>query len=189
MHTNEIWIGRTNYIEISLGTQVLGPRWIKGATFPRGSVGPLGALGSVGPLDSLAMNESVKGLRVRDLGAATIDGHAATKLQVFLPRCLAVGHGRGIRTLIAPTDLWVDGHDRLVQATGTTKEDVSKDAFTGPGRPNFPANVPTGRTITAQTVRLYDFGAPVSITAPRVTPAGSSSSSGFIELRRRGCSS
>jgi hypothetical protein len=70
---------------------------------------------------------------------------------------------------------------------------VSKDAFTGPvfrrTVPSFPANFPTGRITSTQTVRLYDYGAPVSITAPTVRPVGSSSGSGFVELRRKGCSS
>ena len=80
-----------------------------------------------------------------------------------------------------------------MQVTTTTREEISKDAFTGPGFPrtiaNPPAGLPTGRSTVTQTVRLDDFGAPVSVTAPRVTPIDSSSGNGFVELRRKGCSS
>jgi hypothetical protein len=184
--TTEIQIGRTSYRQLSAGIQVLGEQWIKVATFPAGSLGAFGALGQISPLDSLAMNASVSGLRVQDLGQATIAGRATTRFLFSLPTCLAVGKAPGVRSMIAPTEVWVDGRDRLVQATEVMREDVSKNAFVGTAAVG---QVPVGRSTIVMTVRLYDFGAPVSITAPRVTPLGSSSSGEAIALRRRGCSS
>jgi hypothetical protein len=184
--TTEIQIGRTSYRQLWTGIHVLGARWVKVATFPAGSLGSFGALGQIGPLDSLAMNASVSGLRVQDLGRATIAGRATTKFMFSLPTCLAVGKAPGVRTMIAPTEVWVDGRDRLVQATDVMREDVSKGAFAGTAAAG---HIPVGRTTTVMTVRLYDFGAHVAITAPRVTPLGASSSGFAIGLRRKGCSS
>jgi hypothetical protein len=184
--TSEIQIGRTGYRQLSTGINVLGARWIKVATFPVGSLGAFGALGQISPLDTLAMNASVRGLQVHDLGQATIAGRATTKFLFSLPTCLAVAKGHGVRSMIAPTEVWVDGRDRLVQATDVMREDVSKNAFAGiAAAVHFPA----GRSTTVTTVRLYDFDAHVSITAPRVTPLGSSSGGGEISARRNGCSS
>jgi hypothetical protein len=187
----QIQIGRTSYMQLSTAIHVVGARWIKGATFPAGSFGALGVFGEIGPLGSLTMNESVKGLRVQNLGAATIEGRATTKLLVSLPTCMAVSKGRGLRTVLAPTELWVDGRDRLVQATEATREDVSKDAFSGTAFSGtaFAGHSPTGRSTIVETVRLSDFGTAVTITAPQVMPVGSSSGSAFLELRRKGCSS
>jgi hypothetical protein len=158
-----------------------------------GSMGNFGVLGQIGPLGNLALTESVKGLPVVALGSDTINGQATTRYAVSLPTCLAMTHSRGLRTSAGPTELWIDGRGRLVQVTVTTHEDVSKGFFTGSHVPGNLANVsarfPTGRSTTSQTLRLYDYGTPVSITAPSVRSAASWSGRGLVELRRRACTS
>lgn len=182
----DIRIGRTDYVQLSPGIRVLGARWIK-TTFPAGTIGPFGVLGQISPLDTLAMDESVPGLRVETLGPATVDGRATTKLLVSVPSCGAAVHGHGVRESSAPTEIWVDSRDRLVQARAVTHIAVSKDAYRGSA---FAGSAPTGRSTIVAVARLYDFGEPVSVRAPPVLPQSSSSSGeGFIEIKAKGCSS
>jgi hypothetical protein len=182
----DIRIGRTDYVQLSPGIRVLGARWIK-TTFPAGSIGPFGVLGQISPLDTLAMDESVPGLQVESLGPATVDGRATTRLLVSVPSCGAALHGHGVRESFAPTEVWVDSRDRLVQARAVTHIAVSKGAYGGSA---FAGRSLTGRSTIVAVARLYDFATPVSVTAPPVLPQSSSSSgSGFIEIKAKGCSS
>jgi hypothetical protein len=182
----EVRIGRTDYMQLSPGIRVLGARWIK-TTFPAGTIGSFGVLGQISPLDTLAMDESVRGLRVETLGPARLDGRATTALLVSVPTCAAAGHGHGVRESSTPTEVWVDGRDRLVQARAVTHIAVSKGAYRGSA---FAGSSLTGRSTIVEVARLYDFGTPVSVSAPPVLPQSSSSSgSGFIEIKAKGCAS
>jgi hypothetical protein len=115
----DIRIGRTDYVQLSPGIRVLGARWVR-TTFPAGTIGPFGVLGQVSPLDTLALDQSVRGLRVETVGPATVDGRATTKLLVSVPGCGAAVHGHGVRQSLAPTEVWVDNRHRLVQARAVT---------------------------------------------------------------------
>jgi len=180
----DIRIGRTDYVQLSPGIRVLGARWVR-TTFPAGTIGPFGVLGQVSPLDTLALDQSVRGLRVETVGPATVDGRATTKLLVSVPGCGAAVHGHGVRQSLAPTEVWVDNRHRLVQARAVTHIAVSKDAYRGSA---FVGRYLAGRSTIVAVVRVYDFGAPVSVSAPPVLPQSSSSfSEGFAEIKAKGC--
>jgi hypothetical protein len=86
---------------------------------------------------------------------------------------------------MGPLELWVDGDDRLVKARMSTTEDITKSAHIGDllGGQGFP----TGRATDVSTIDLGDFGAPVTVAAPRVAHSQTSGGGGFLTLKRGRC--
>jgi hypothetical protein len=185
--TDQIWIGRTEYTRLESANQLvsLHAPWLKGATWPRDSFGPLGALGQIGPLGELALDASLPGLRVEDAGSGLVRGIEATQYRLLVPTCGRAAPSDGITQSTTPLQLWVDGHDRLVQARMSTTEDIAKNARIAAQFPG--GGFPPGRVTIVSTIDLGDFGAPVAITAPRVAMIHSSGRSAFITLKRRSC--
>jgi hypothetical protein len=181
---DNVWIGRTEYFRFEADNDPAAP-WVKGATWPRNSFGPLGALQEVGPLGALSLDEGVPGLRIEDAGSATVHGVETSEYRIVVPTCGTATPLHGISESTGPLELWVDGHDRLVQARQTTTEDITKDAQVGDALAG--ESFPTGRATSISTVDLRDFGAPASIAAPPVVDTQASGGSGFITAVRGRC--
>ncbi len=184
---DEIWIGRTEYFRFAPDNELvsLHAPWVKGATWPKDLFGPLGALEQIGPLGELALSESVPGLRLLDAGSGRVRGIEATQYRIVVPTCGTSAPSGGITESMAPLQLWVDGHGRLVQARMTTTEVIAKNARIEQQLPG--GGLPPGRITNVSTIDLGDFGAPVTITAPTVVHTQSSGGSESIALKRRNC--
>ena len=183
---DQVWIGRTEYTRFRPQTRLgLDAPWLKGATWPKDSFGPLGTLGLIGPLGELALDESVPGFRVEDVGSAMVHGREATRYRIVVPLCGTSPAQDGITESMAPFELWVDGQDRLVQARVSTTEDITKKAHLGDlAAGEGPL---TGRVTTVSTIDLGDFGARAAIAAPRVENTQGSASFGFATISRAHC--
>ena len=155
----QIWIGRTTYLRLKISGSPDSAVWIKSATFPPGSFGSLGALGTVAAVGELVTDATVEGLSLQSLGSETIHGVPTTRYLLVRPWCRS-GAGAST-TAVSPTEVWVDSQYRLVQARSLIRFTIPQGDSPGPD-----ASL-AGRTTTVSTIRLFDFGAPVSITAPR----------------------
>jgi hypothetical protein len=182
--TDEVWIGRTEYTRFA-GDDDLDTPWQKGVTWPRDSLGSLGVLGQIEPLDELAVDESIPGFRVETAGSGTVHGVVARRYRIVVPLCGTSGPHDGISESIGALQLWVDGQDRLIQASLSITEDISKEAHLGN---QFPGEgFLAGRASTVSTVDIGDFGTPIAIAAPRVENNKGSGSSVFLNLKRGHC--
>ncbi len=105
------------------------------------------------------------GLRAESLGSGSLQGVLTTKYLLVKPACTS--GARPIKPMISvsPTEIWVDDQDRLVQARSLTHFTIAKGAL---GTSVLAGKSLVGQSTTVSTIRLYDFGAPVSITAPKV---------------------
>jgi hypothetical protein len=172
--TRTITIGKSTWEQID--SPFGGNRWIE---FPMPALPtdhlrlPLGASEALIGVEGA---EPVVG--VRTVGPATIDGVRTTHYRLVTARphpCTAAQAAALRGNVTGPTDLWVDGHGRLVQATLAIHADVQAPA-PGSGIARSSA-VPTAALVTTATLRLGHFGVPVHITAPTnvVSPASSKS--------------
>ena len=73
--------------------------------------------------------------------------------------------------------MWVDHEGRLVRARFA----LSSSGYLPPSARALPgfATFPRGATTTTATLTFADFGAPVTIVAPPLTPVQGGSSTGF----------
>jgi hypothetical protein len=180
----DVWIGRTQYTRIEFDNDPHSP-WLKGPTWPKDSFGPLGALGFVDPLGQLSADEGVPGLRIEAAGSATVHGVETTQYRLVMPTCGASTRSDGLTESIAPLQLWVDGHGRLVQARESITEDIAKDAHLGTAFAG--EDFPTGRVTSVGIIDLGHFGAPAAIAAPPVEITHATSGGSFIEAKRGPC--
>jgi hypothetical protein len=171
-----VWIGRTNYIQPPLPARAVGSGWFEGATSPAGTFGPLGALSTVSPFDTLSAEASAAALRIEQTGGAVVDGVGTTTYLVALPTCRAPEHGAETEESISPTEVWVDGHGRIVRAADSTRFDVPAGTF---DHDSLAGRALVGRSTISSMVRLFDFGRPVTIATPQLRSPGSTGSSGF----------
>jgi hypothetical protein len=175
-------VTRTVSVGKSTWTQV-GGRWLKIAL----PANPYDRLGL--SAEATAALIGVEGIEpvgsIRRLGPADVGGVPTTRYQVTTarPRPCNARQAAALRgNYIGPTDLWVDGRGRLVQATLTTHADLQVPASL---RAKFPSDVPTGPMVSTSTLRLGHFGVPVKVVVPSdvISPPGGRS----IALSVRAC--
>jgi hypothetical protein len=170
MLNDEIWIDRTFYTQFGVAGQHFAIGWIK-AKLPSGSSGLLSMLDEVAPIGFLDSELGDRGTKVERLRSEVLHGEETTKYRVVVPTCSSAGSPQRVLGSIA---LWLDGQDRLVQVRDVLH---STDPV-----PSF-----AGRSTTVSTVRLFSFGAPVTISAPKaVLPAGQGGVA-FFSLSPKGC--
>jgi hypothetical protein len=127
-----------------------------------GSRGALGLdyTGASGALGALSAANRV--VQIDDLGPQVTGGVATTEYRVLTQPICAAGSGSPSTTTNGPTDLWLDGDGRLVQARGISYSDFRVE---GPA-PSRPTEAFVGRSTTTEVVRLHDFGVPLRIEPP-----------------------
>lgn len=116
-----------------------------------------------GPMGLVQIPSSTQVPQIEDLGNRTVGDETTTEYQYGVSTCQSTSNGATQYLLSTPTTLWVDSHDRLVE--GETAETV---VVRNPKQ----SGTHTDRLTTSETVRLYDFGKPVNITAPMNATAG-----------------
>jgi hypothetical protein len=91
-------------------------------------------------------------------------------------------------------EIWLDSQDRLVQARDSVRIRLTRQQIARLSPPiGSGSYIEWGlasQSVTVSTIRIFDFGARVTISAPQTVPSGSSSagSAGTIELRGiKGC--
>jgi hypothetical protein len=172
MFNDQIWIGRTFYAQIGIVGEHFGIGWIQ-AKSPKGSSGLLGMLDEVTPIGFLDGELGVRGVRVELLRTEVLGGEQTTKYRVVVPTCNSAGSPQAV---LGSIDIWLDGTGRLVQV-----RDVLHS--------NDPIRPVNGRSTTISTARLFDLGAPVTISAPKmVLPAGQGGVA-FLSVSPKGCPS
>jgi hypothetical protein len=171
MLNDQIWIGDTFYTQFGIADQPPVIGWIK-ARFPTDkSPGLLGMLDEVTPIGFLDSELGVRGARIELLRSEVLGGEATTKYRVVVPTCSSAGSPQAV---LGSIDLWLDSEGRLVQV---------RDVL----RSTDPVQPVNGRSTTTTTARLFDFGAPVMILAPKsVLPSGQGGVA-FFSLSPKGC--
>jgi hypothetical protein len=164
---DDIQIGRLDYDRQWSLPGPSGP-WIKSKAFPVGSFGALGLLEDIGPLSLIAKQVSLSNTTARDFGLETIDGVQTTKYLLITPVCTTRSHLFAPIGPVGPTYVWIDGQGRLVQAKQTLHMSIPKNPFPAT---TVSFGALAGRLTMVSTIRLFDFGAPVRITAPRLPSA------------------
>ncbi len=168
---DQIWVGNTFYTEIGTVGQPFGPGWIK-ATLPNASSsGHLGMLDEVEPFGFLDSELVERGTKVELLRSEIRTGEETTRYRVIVPTCTRAGSPQAV---LGSIDIWLDGEGRLVQVRDVLQ---SRD-------PQRPEN---GRSTTIISARLFDFGAPVTISAPRVVLPAGQGGVAFFSLSPKGC--
>jgi hypothetical protein len=183
---DQIWIGRMAYNRLASFPGPLGAPWTS-FTLPSGSFGSLGPLSTVSPIGTLDMELSIPGLRVVQLGSGLLKGSQATRYLLVAPTCV-VPKALGEEST-SPLEIWLDSHGRLVQARDTVRIRLSRQQIARLSPPTGSGSYVewgvASQSVTVSTIRLFDFGARVTISAPPTEPRGSSSagSASAIELR------
>jgi hypothetical protein len=161
----------TFYTEIGTVGQPFGPGWIK-ATLPNASSsGHLGMLDEVEPFGFLDSELVERGTKVELLRSEVRSGEETTRYRVVVPTCTSAGSPQAV---LGSIDIWLDGEGRLVQVRDVLQ---SQD-------PQRPEN---GRSTTIISARLFDFGAPVTISAPRVVLPAGQGGVALFSLSPKGC--
>lgn len=158
-----IAVGDDMWLEVGGG--LAGNRWLK-IPLPSDPSDRLGfsATDAAAALNGIEGPEPVVG--VRTLGPATVGAVATTHYRVTTerPRPCNAQQAAVLRAHVSgPTDLWVDGRGRLVQAALTMHTQFHVPASL---RAQVPSDVPAGPVVTTATLRLGRFGAPAHIIAP-----------------------
>jgi hypothetical protein len=203
---SQIWIGNTNYESFNPVGSGSDDSWTKdGSSTVASGLGTFGIFSNVDPISTLAADAAAPGVTMENLGSEMVGTIMTTRFRLTVPTCNVEGAGP-LRIAVSPTDLWIDGQDRLVQArsvvsitvprTFTLPKSITKNF---PGYKSLAAPGPfAGQSTTISTVRLFAFGARAAIMAPKtVDSAGSStgfaistgSSTGFVfsTHSRKGC--
>jgi hypothetical protein len=189
---DQIWIGRTAYNRLASLPGPLSAPWTS-FTFPPDFFGSLGPLSTVGPIGTLDTEMSIPGLRVVDLGSSLVQGSRATRYLLVAATCV-VPKALGEEST-SPLEIWLDGQGRLVQARDSVRIRLTRQQIARFSPPiGSGSSIEWGlasQSVTVSTIRLFDFGAPVTISAPKTEPSGSGGggsasgggSAGTIELR------
>jgi hypothetical protein len=133
-----------------------GISWAKD-TISTGSPEHAEVLNSFGPFGALQVPHAVKVVQFEDLGRHDVHGEVATEFHFSTSTCKSTMNGVTQRVSSAPTTLWVDSYGRLIQVAVTQTVVVHSRPKAG-GLDN--------RLTFTVTVHLFDFGAPVNVTAP-----------------------
>jgi hypothetical protein len=170
---NQIWVDHTFFTQLDVGGQHSEMEWIK-AKVPSGSSGLLGMLDEVDPIGFLDGELGIRGTKIEVIGSELLDGMATTKYRVVVPTCNAPSATGSPQNVLGAIDLWLDSDGRLVQVRDVLHSTNPIKSFAG------------GST-TISTARLFDFGAPVTISAPKpVLPPGQGGVA-FLLISPKGC--
>jgi hypothetical protein len=148
----QIWISHTLYFHLRIAGQHFPVGWVK-TKLPAGSPGPLGMLDEVAPIGNLEGELALGGTKVELLGPDVLAGKATTRYQVVVPDCSGTPTSGSPPSRLGSIDVWLDDQGRLVQVRDT--------------RPGTDPTRPFAGSSTS-TVRLFDFGVPATISAPRM---------------------
>jgi hypothetical protein len=170
MLNSQIWVDHMFFTQFGVTGQHFAIGWIK-AKLPNGSSGLLGMLDEVAPIGFLDSELGVRGTEVELLRSEVLGGEATTRYRVVVPTCSSA---RSPQSVLGSIDLWLDGEGRLVQVRDVlhTTDAVRSIA---------------GRSTTVSTVRLFDFGAPVTISAPKAVLPPGQGGVAFLAISPKGC--
>jgi hypothetical protein len=188
---SEIWIGRTTYDNFNTVGFGFDDSWDKTGNVPVNTLGSFGVLGNVSPISELATDASAPGEKTESQGPDMLGTTLTTRYRLLVPTCNVAADGLP-REVASPTDLWIDQLGRLVQARSVLRITISKTFPVPKNFPGYKAFAPgpfAGRSTLVSTIRLFDFGGPVAISAPKVSDAGASSSQGIalVTHSHKGC--
>lgn len=192
---SQIWIGKTTYNSFNTVGLDFDDSWVRSDSFPVSSLGSFGILSNVGPISTLAAAASAPGGKTENLGSEMLGKTETTRYRLVVPTCGAEETGSP-RVDVGPTDLWIDGQDRLVQARSVLRITLPKSfklpnsiPKTFPGYKALASPGPfAGQSTMISTIRLFDFGTPVAISAPKtVDSAESSTGFAFSTHSHTGC--
>ena len=173
MFNNQIWVAHTFYAQLGVVGQQVPTSWIQ-AKAPTGSSGPLGELDEVDPVGFLDGELGIRGTKIELLRSGSQDGMAVTKYRVAVPTCGGTLTASSPQEELGTIDIWLDSEGRLVQVRDVLHSTNPIKAFSG------------GST-TISSARLFDFGAPVTISAPKpVLPPGQGGVA-FLSISPKGC--
>ena len=180
---NEVSLRHSVY----LGIHFPGHSQIFWSRFGPSHLGSRGALGldytsASGALGALSAANRV--VQIDDLGPQVTGGVATTEYRVLTQPVCEAGPGSPSSTTNGPTDLWLDGDGRLVQARGVSYSDVRAQGPSA-GRTTHAFD---GRSTTTEVVRFHDFGVPLHITAPHIQPRALGNGSIAFSTLRAQCS-
>jgi hypothetical protein len=167
---DQIWVGQAFYSNFGVVGQHFGIGWIK-AKLPNEPSGPLGMLDEVTPIGFLDSELSVRGTKIELIRSEALGGEETTKYRVAVPTCSSASSPQSV---LGSIDIWLDGEGRLVQV-----RDVLHSTD-----PIQPVN---GRSTTISTARLFDFGAPVTISPPKAVLPEGQAGVALIALSPKGC--
>ena len=186
---DQIWIGRTAYNRLASLPGPLSAPWTR-FSVPPGSFGSLGPLSTIAPIETLDTEMPIPGLRVVDLGTDLVQGSRATRYLLVAPTC-AAPRAFGEEST-SPVEIWLDSQGRLVQARDSvrirlTRQQIARLSPPIGSGPYIEWGL-ASQSVTVSTIRLFDFGARVTISAPQTVPTGSSgaSSAGMEPIELRG---
>jgi hypothetical protein len=173
MFNNQIWVDHTFYTQLDVGGKHLAIGWIK-AKLPTGSSGLLGMLDEVDPIGFLDGELGIRGTKIELIGSEMLDGMATTKYRVVVPTCGTASTTGSPQNVLGAIDLWLDSEGRLVQVRDVLHSTDPVKSFAG------------GST-TISTARLFDFGAPVTISAPKAVLPPGQGGVAFLSISPKGC--
>jgi len=178
---SQIVIGGTSYNSFNTVGLEFDNSWIRSNNDPVTRSASFGVLGDVSPIAELASDVATPGARSELLGSATLGTTLTTRYRLLVPTCNTEDAGAP-RVVVSPTDLCIDDHGRLVQARSVVQITLPKSF---PVPKNFPAYKTlepgrfAGTSTIASTIRLFDFGGRVAISAPTSLDTGVSTSQGI----------
>jgi hypothetical protein len=196
---SQIWIGTTNYNNFNTVGFGSDDSWMNNGSSPVNTLGTFGIFSNVGPIGALAEEASIPGGKVVDLGSEVLGDTFTTRYRLVVPTCDVPETGFP-QIVFNPTDIWIDGQGRLVQARSVLR-------ITWPKNFRLPKSILNavpqaqalaapgpfaGQSTTISSIRLFDFGAPVAISAPdTVDSTASGGAIGNIAVQktqsRNGC--
>jgi hypothetical protein len=170
MSNDQIWVDHAFYTQLNVGGQHSEIEWIK-AKLPSGSSGLLGTLDEVDPIGFLDGELGIRGTKIELTRSEMLGGMATTRYRVVVPTCST---GSSPQNVLGAIDLWLDSHGRLVQVRDVLHSTDPIKSFAG------------GST-TMSTARLFDFGTPVTISAPKAVLPPGQGAAAFLLISPKVC--
>jgi hypothetical protein len=164
--TSEIWIGDTSYIRLPSFPGDSSP-WMKEGRIPLASSGSFGVLGTVSPFALLSGEGSLPRATAVSMGTEILHGMSTTKYRVVMSTDTCPQNTKAPHLSIGPIYLWVDGEGRLVKMRGEIHTTIPKGLFPGT---SLGSTSLVGTSTDVSTIRLFDFGDAVQISAPKTQP-------------------
>jgi hypothetical protein len=191
----EVGIGRTDYVSFDAP---LNRNWMR-EDFPSEPRSGLTLDGLFDASLALSVLEENPAAGVQDAGRATVEGVATTKYLVpVVPVVVCSGphNTKALTIRQSPSAVWIDQAGRIVQVRSDIRGQFGPvPAGNDPAFPAFAqmSKLLTGKTDTVATLRFSDFGAPVTIRAPKVEKQHDASvtvgSARSVKLTSHGCGS
>lgn len=177
-----IAIGQNVYTRFDIAAPFSG--WSK-VRFPRRVHLTFGLDAASGAEDSVAQLAGFTPTHaVRALGPGLVNGVATSRYAVVNePLYVCGAHGRTLAVELPPSiTVWVDGQGRLVKIRTTSHTKAS--TAHGPPDAGGPQTFTVPASTQVSTLTFSDFGSPVHIAAPAVSPSSSSSSIGLLKAKQ-----